>query len=169
MTASTTTEAKTAAKPQTSTGLAGQTVGDTAVCAVNQTQLIYRGYEIADLAANATFEEVAYLILVGEKPNDQQLKAFNDELHSMREVDTGILEIIGKIATSKAGEADVHPMSILRTGVSLLSHVDPECEDNSPEAEMRKSKRLLAKIPTLIGAMQMARDGKEPRRSPIRT
>ena len=47
-------------------GLAGQTVGDTSVCAVNQTQLIYRGYEIADLAAHATFEEVAFLLLVGQ-------------------------------------------------------------------------------------------------------
>ena len=46
-------------------GLAGQTIGDTSVCAVNQTQLMYRGYEIADLAANATFEEVAYLLLIG--------------------------------------------------------------------------------------------------------
>ncbi len=45
-------------------GLAGQTIGETAVCAVNQTQLIYRGYEIADLAANASFEEVAFLLLV---------------------------------------------------------------------------------------------------------
>jgi 2-methylcitrate synthase/citrate synthase II len=156
-----TTATQSAPKPQASTGLAGQTVGDTAVCAVNQTQLIYRGYEIADLAANATFEEVAYLILVGEKPNDQQTRAFTDELNSMREVDAGILEIVGKIAKTKAGEADIHPMSILRTGVSLISHVDPECEDHSPEAEMRKSKRLLAKIPTLIGAMQMARDGKQ--------
>ena len=59
-------------------GLAGQTIGDTAVCAVIQTQLMYRGYEIADLAAHATFEEVAYLLLVGHKPNDEDLKAFSD-------------------------------------------------------------------------------------------
>ena len=49
---------------------------------------------------------------------------------------------------------------MLRTGVSLLSHLDPECEDNSPEAEMRKSKRLLAKIPTLIGVCQAELDGR---------
>jgi len=46
----------TETKPQDSRGLAGQTIGDTDICSVNQTQLIYRGYEIADLAANATFE-----------------------------------------------------------------------------------------------------------------
>ena len=48
-------------------GLAGQTIGETQICSVNQTQLIYRGYEIADLAANASFEEVSYLLLVGHK------------------------------------------------------------------------------------------------------
>ena len=51
-------------------------------------------------------------------------------------------------------------MSILRTGVSLLSHLDPECEDNSAEAELRKSKRLMAKIPAIIGCGQAARDGR---------
>ncbi len=157
----TTTQSKPA-KPQDSRGLAGQTAGDTAICSVNQTQLIYRGYEIADLAANATFEQVAYLLLHGDKPNEQQLKDFKSELAAMREVDPGILEVIGKIAQSESGKDDVHPMSILRTGVSLISHVDPETEDNSPEAGLRKSKRLLAKIPTIIGHMQMARDGKTP-------
>jgi citrate synthase len=55
-----------------------------------------------------------------------------------------------------------HPMSILRTGVSLLSHLDPDCEDNSPAAELRKSKRLLAQIPTVIGACQRTLDGQSP-------
>ncbi|HWB19578.1 MAG TPA: citrate/2-methylcitrate synthase, partial [Phycisphaerales bacterium] len=91
-----------------------------------------------------------------------ELKAFKDELVSMRSVDSGILEVIGKVAQHHPGSPDVHPMSILRTGVSLLSHVDPECEDNSPAAELRKAKRLLAKIPTIIGYGQMSRDGKKP-------
>jgi citrate synthase len=158
MSTATTAEAKPAKVPDTR-GLAGQTVGDTAICAVTQTQLIYRGYEIADLAANATFEEVAFLLLVGHKPSSAELKAFKDELVSMREVDQSVLNEIGRIAQIKPA---VHPMSILRTGVSLLSHVDPECEDNSPEAEVRKAKRLLAKIPTIIGYGQMSRDGRKP-------
>jgi len=149
-------------KPVDTRGLAGQTVGDTQICAVTQTQLIYRGFEIADLAENATFEEVAFLLLVGHKPTAAELKAFKDEIVGMRSVDQGILDIVGRIAESKPGQPDVHPMSILRTGVSLLSHVDPECEDNSPEAELRKSKRLLAKIPTIIGYGQMRRDGRKP-------
>ncbi len=154
-----TTETKPASKSKDTRGLAGQTVGDTSVCAVTQTQLIYRGYEIADLAENATFEEVAYLLLIGEKPSAAQLDAFKKEQASMRDVDSGILDIVANVAAHQPGSHDVHPMSILRTGVSLLSHVDPDAEDNSREAELRKSKRLLAKIPTLIGAMQNARDG----------
>jgi citrate synthase len=153
------------AKPRTpadTRGLAGQAVGDTSICSVNQTQLIYRGYEIADLAANATFEEVAFLLLIGHKPSAAELKAFKDELGSMRPVDQGILDVIARIAKIEPGQPGVHPMSILRTGVSLLSHVDPEVEDNSPAAELRKSKRLLAKIPTIIGHGQMSRDRKTP-------
>ena len=156
------TEVKaTSSKPKDTRGLAGQTIGDTEICAVNQTQLMYRGYEIADLAKNATFEEVAFLLLEGHKPSESELKSFKEELASMREVDQGVLDVVGKIASCHdAGE--VHPMSILRTGVSLISHIDPDVEDNSPEAEMRKSKRLLAKIPTIIGHGQMCRDGKTP-------
>ena len=65
-------------------GLAGLTAGDTSICAVNQTQLIYRGYEIADLAANASFEEVAFLLLVGHKPNPQELADFDARLKASR-------------------------------------------------------------------------------------
>ncbi|HWB20595.1 MAG TPA: citrate/2-methylcitrate synthase, partial [Phycisphaerales bacterium] len=69
MATSTTASAPASSKTPDTRGLAGQTVGDTSICAVTQTQLIYRGYEIADLAANATFEEVAFLLLVGHKPS----------------------------------------------------------------------------------------------------
>ncbi len=140
-------------------GLAGQTIGDTAVCAVNQTQLMYRGYEIADLAANATFEEVAFLLLVGHKPNETELKDFSTELASLRTIPKGVQDAIVDIA-NRTPEA--HPMSVLRTAISLLSHGCPSCEDNSPEAELEKSKYLLARIPTCIGVHQMALDGKDP-------
>lgn len=137
-------------------GLAGQTIGETKVCSVNQTQLIYRGFEIADLAANATFEEVSYLLLKGSKPSASELAAFTERLVSERPVSDEILDVVASVATAP----DVHPMDILRTGISLLAHHDPDCEDNSPEAEERKSVRLLAKIPTIIGASQAARDGR---------
>ena len=139
-------------------GLAGQTIGDTQVCSVNQTQLIYRGFEIADLAAHATFEEVAFLLLVGHKPSDAEVAAFSDELIDMRTPSAGVREMIEQI--SKA-TPDAHPMDVLRSGLSLASHHDPDCEDNSPEAELRKAKRLLAIIPTIIGTHQSALDGRQ--------
>ena len=65
------------AKPVDTRGLANQVIGETKVCAVTQTELIYRGYEIADLAEKATFEGVAHLVLVGHKPTDAELAAFD--------------------------------------------------------------------------------------------
>ncbi len=151
--------ATTAPKIADARGLAGQTIGDTTICSVNQTQLIYRGYEIADLAAHATFEEVAHLLLVGHKPTANELSAFDADLRSVRRIPVVVRDAIVKIAveTPKA-----HPMSVLRTAVSMLSHLDPDCEDNSAEAELRKSCRLFAQIPTCIGTHQRALDGKTP-------
>ena len=149
----------TEVKPQAAVGLAGVTVGDTKICAVGQTSLIYRGFEIADLAEHATFEAVAHVLLVGHKPSDQELAAFKAELASMRAIPVGLKKLLREIAGVPPG---AHPMAILRTGVSYLSHFDPDSEDNSPPSELRKSKRLLAQIPTIIGHGQMLRDGKEP-------
>ena len=146
-------------KPVDTRGLAGQTVGETSICAVTQTELIYRGYEIADLAEHASFEEVAFLLLVGHKPTTAELSAFKTEVASMRAIPTSVRDAIVRVAKESP---KAHPMSILRTGVSLLSHLDPDCEDNSPAAGLRKSKRLLAQIPTIIGACQRTLDGASP-------
>ncbi len=139
-------------------GLAGLTAGDTSICAVNQTQLIYRGYEIADLAANASFEEVAFLLLVGHKPNPQELADFDARLKASRTPPPAATALIREIAKTAP---NTHPMSALRTAVSMAGHLDHECEDNEPEAELAKSIRLTAMIPTLIGAHQTALDGKD--------
>ena len=153
------TQEKQTNKPEDQRGLAGQVIGDTSVCAVNQTQLMYRGYEIADLAASATFEEVAHLLLIGHKPSEEELSSFKSELIQMRSVPEGVKNAIMQIATESP---DAHPMGVLLSAVSLLSHHCPACEENSDEADLLKSKHLLAKIPTCIGIYQMALDGKEP-------
>jgi 2-methylcitrate synthase/citrate synthase II len=153
--ATTTTEMK----PKDDRGLAGQTVGDTEICRVGQTELLYRGYEIADLAEHATFEEVAHLLLVGHKPSAAELQAFRAELAAERAIPDGLERLLAQIAGDPPG---AHPMGILRTGVSYLSHFDPDAEDNGVEAELRKAKRLLAKIPTIIGYGQMVREGRSP-------
>ena len=140
-----------------SSGLQGQIAGKTAICAVNQTELIYRGYEIADLAANATFEEVAFLLLIGHKPSAAELDAFKKELIAERTLPPLVTEVIRKTATLP----NAVPMDILRSAVSVLGHLDPQCQDVSAEADLAKSKRLLAKIPTIIGHMQNVIDGRD--------
>ncbi len=135
-------------------GLEGIEAGTTSVCSVEQGQLLYRGYEIHDLAEHATFEEVAHLLLVGHKPSTSELAAFKRELAPLRSVPEWILDIVRRVAPKS------HPMDALRTGVSLLSHIDPDVADNSPAANLRKAKRLLAAIPTVIGDGQRAIDGK---------
>ena len=146
--------------PTHAKGLEGVIAGESAICNVEQTSLIYRGYEIADLAANASFEEVAFLLLVGHKPSDAQLASFKAEVSSMRALPAPILEFL-----SASGELvnnhNAVPMDILRSAVSMLGHFDSDCQDNSAEANLRKSKSLLAKIPTIIGHMQNAIDAKD--------
>ncbi|MFK7758505.1 MAG: citrate/2-methylcitrate synthase [Phycisphaerales bacterium] len=146
--------------PTHAKGLEGVIAGETDICNVEQTSLIYRGYEIADLAANATFEEVAYLLLVGEKPTPDQLSAFQTELVNERSLPAPVVEFL-KTSGDLVNNHSAVPMDILRTAVSIQSHVDPDCRDNSPEANLSKSKRLLAKIPTIIGHMQNSIEGKD--------
>ncbi|MCB9838900.1 MAG: citrate synthase [Phycisphaeraceae bacterium] len=147
----------TTATPTKPAGLEGIIAGDSDICAVNQTSLIYRGYEIADLAANATFEEVAFLLLVGHKPTAAELDAFKKELIHERAIPDHARDVIKRCALGDG----MHPMDVLRTGVSYLAQFDKDCQDNSPEAELRKAKRLLAKIPTIIGHMQNVIDGRD--------
>ncbi len=138
-------------------GLEGVVAGPTTICNVGQGQLVYRGYEIHDLAEHATFEGVAHLLLVGHKPDDEELKAFDAQLKAEREIPDLVIDVIRKSAKLP----NAVPMDILRTAVSVLGHVDPECQDNSPEAELRKAVRLTAKIATIIGHMQNVIDGRE--------
>ncbi|MCA9280052.1 MAG: citrate synthase [Phycisphaeraceae bacterium] len=141
-------------------GLEGVSAGETSICAVDQTSLIYRGYEIADLAAHATFEEVAYLLLVGHKPNANELRFFKDELVANRAVSPQVIAYLREVAPMLRNGPAV-PMDVLRTCVSIMGNYDADAQDNSPEAELRKAKRLLAQIPTAIGHMQRLVDKKE--------
>lgn len=139
-------------------GLEGVIAGETQICSVEQGALIYRGYEIHDLAKNATFEAVAYLLLVGHKPSPDELAAFKRDLTGERALPSSVVDFLHTcVEPLHAGTAV--PMDVLRTAVSILAHTDPDCQDNSAEANLRKSKRLTAKIPTIIGHMQNVYDG----------
>ncbi|QKK09487.1 MAG: citrate synthase [Planctomycetota bacterium] len=144
----------------TSKGLEGIIAGDTQICSVAQGDLIYRGYEIHDLAANATFDEVAHLLLVGHKPDAKELQFFRDELIANRALPTQVIDYL-RAAKPMLKEGTCVPMDALRTAVSILGNLDKDSQDNSPEANLRKAKRLTAKIPTIIGHMQNIIDGKE--------
>ncbi len=141
-------------------GLEGIVAGESAICSVEQGKLIYRGYEIHDLAAHANFEQVAFVLLEGRKPNEKELDRFKAELVAERSLPEPVVQfLISSGPMLKAGTAV--PMDILRTAVSILGNLDQDSQDNSPSANLRKAKRLLAKTPTIIGHMQNVIDGRE--------
>ena len=119
-------------------------------------RLVYRGYDIEDLARGASYEEVLYLLWHGSLPTREELDAFTADLAAERAVDDGVLDAVRTLAD--AGE---RPMAALRTAVSMLSAFEPE-EDADPEdldATLRKGRRITAKIPTVLAAFERARQG----------
>lgn len=117
--------------------------------------LLYRGYNIHDLAEKSTFEETTYLLLNGKLPTRAELDEFDAELRRSRAIPD---EVVGVIESVKSA----HPMAVLRTAVSALSAFDPEAGDNSEEATYRKGIRLTAQVPTIIMAHQAIRNGARP-------
>ena len=118
-------------------------------------KLHYRGYNIDDLATNCSFEEVIYLVMLGELPTETQLKNFTSEVRSNMVLPDPIQDII-------RATKDAHPMDVLRTAISALAAFDPEVDDNSAEATLRKGTRLTAMAPTIVTAHARIRDGKDP-------
>ncbi len=118
-------------------------------------KLLYRGYDIHDLAEKSNFEETAYLVMNGELPTQTRLDAFDADLKAARELPGEILDIIRLTRNS-------HPMDVLRSAISALSAYDPDTEDNSSEATLRKGIRLTAQAATIVAAHARIRDGNEP-------
>ena len=118
-------------------------------------KLLYRGYNIHDLAEKSTFEEVAYLLLYGSLPSQEQLDEIDAALKSNRTIPE---EVYSVIELTKDG----HPMDVLRTAVSALSSFDPEVEDNSSDAVRRKGLRLTSQAATIICAHYRIREGLQP-------
>ena len=135
----------TETKPSYSPGLAGVIAGETAICWVDPNAgLMYRGYDIHEMAKQANFEEVAYLLLNGELPSAQELMDFGKEIARQRELPEAVLDMIRLLPKT------MHPMDVLRTGVSMLAGFDPELNDHSHEANVRKSIRLIARVSSLV-------------------
>jgi len=132
--------------PAYSPGLEGVIAGESALCQVDEGEhgLRYRGYAVSDLAEQATFEEVAYLLLYGKLPISKELEDFSTQLRTQWPLPGPVEAFIGVVPP------DAHPMEILRTGISLLGMTDPDAAPNSHEANLRKSVRLMAQIPIII-------------------
>jgi citrate synthase len=117
-------------------------------------RLIYRGYDIHDLAEKSTFEEACYLLWHGKLPTQKELDDLSRSLAEHRELPPQILQIIDLVKAS-------HPMDVLRTGVSALAAFDPDTEDNSPKANLRKAIRLTAQMPTIVAVHERIRKGQK--------
>ena len=124
-------------------GLRGQVAGETALCTVGKTGtgLTYRGYDITDLADNAQFEEVAYLLLRGKLPNQDELDAYKTKLKSLRNLPEALKLVLEQIPK------DAHPMDVMRTGCSMLGNLETE-QDFSEQDD--KIDRMLAVFPAII-------------------
>jgi citrate synthase len=139
------------AKPAYSPGLEGIIAGESAIGLVDGDRgLFYRGYDTHDLAREATFEHVAFLLLHGE------LKSFRGELIANRALPEPV------IAMLRLQPKDATLMDVLRTGVSMLGAFDPDLNDLSHDANIRKSIRLVARLGTLAATGRRILDGKEP-------
>ena len=124
-------------------GLRGQVAGETALCTVGKTGtgLAYRGYDVSDLADNAQFEEVAYLLLRGKLPNQQELDAYKKKLQGLRGLPHALKTVLENIPKN------AHPMDVMRTGASMLGNLETE-QDFSEQDD--KIDRMLALFPSII-------------------
>lgn len=124
-------------------GLAGVVAGESAICTVGTSHgLNYRGFDIYDLANNATFEEVAYLLIYGELPNTKELNNYKQELIKQRDLSDTIKTILENIPKKS------HPMDVMRTACSALGCLEPENEDFSNQDKVLT--KLLGKFSSML-------------------
>lgn len=124
-------------------GLRGQVAGETSLCTVGKTGsgLTYRGMDISVLAENAKFEEVAYLLLRGALPKQQELDSYINKIISLRDLPKVLKDTLERIPST------AHPMDVVRTGCSILGNLEPE---KSFEQQDEVIDRLLASLPSMI-------------------
>jgi len=124
-------------------GLRGQVAGETSLCTVGKTGtgLTYRGLDISLLAEKARFEEVAYLLLRGHLPTQDELDSYVGKIKSLRELPQALKDVLERIP------ATAHPMDVMRTGCSMLGNLEPE---SSFDQQDEIIDRLLAILPSII-------------------
>jgi citrate synthase len=161
---STATAEKSPASPTASApkkpsgGLEGVVAAKSEICFIdgNAGKLIYRGYDIADLVENATFEEVAFLLWDGKLPNKSELATLKKQLSESMALPEHVMAIL------KSLPKQTQMMDALRTAASALGATDPDLENNDPAANRRKAVKLAAQFPTIVTAFHRLRDGQQP-------
>ena len=118
--------------------------------------LRYRGYDVADLVRDSSFEEVCFLLLRGELPNAEQLATFKEELRTARSIPTEVEAVVDDSARY------ARPMEAMRSMGSALSFSDPDKASNEPDANQRKAVRLIAQLPTVMARYRRRYYGLEP-------
>jgi citrate synthase len=142
-------------------GLEGVFVAESALSDIDGDagRLVYRGYDIEDLAEQSSYEEVLYLLWYGHLPTRNELAEFEASMAAERVIDDRAVEAIRLLVD--AGE---EPMAALRTAVSLLSAFETErdADPSDIEAARRKARRITAAMPTVLAAFERLRNGAEP-------
>ncbi|MCX7444798.1 bifunctional 2-methylcitrate synthase/citrate synthase [Corynebacterium sp. P7003] len=144
-------------QPTIHKGLGGVVVDSTAVSKVvpETNSLTYCGYPVQDLAANCSFEEVAYLLWHGELPTPEQLGEFSDRERSLRDLEPGLVDLVRGLPTT------CHPMDVLRTAVSWIGTQDPDAYSRDSGHIRDSGMHLLAKLPTIVALDMRRRRGQE--------
>lgn len=139
-------------------GLEGIVAAQTAISFIDgiNGRLFYRGIDINELAEHSTFEETTALLWYGDLPTRRQLDSFRRKMVENRLVPNEIIALLLLLPKKTT------PMGVLRTAVSALAPFDPETGDNSLEANVHKSIRLTAAMPTIVAAWERIRNGLWP-------
>ncbi len=139
-------------------GLEDVIAARSAVCAIDGAagRLFYRGYEIGELAGVVPFEEVTALLWSGERPDAARAADFRARLEAARGLPAPIEAMLRGLPR------DCHPLDALRTAISLDAALDPDAADSGLEANLRKSFRLMARVPEVVAAWHRIRTGRAP-------
>lgn len=138
-------------------GLDGIVIDESTKSLVNGTEgkLIYSGYKIEDLAANALYEEVVYLLWEGHLPTQAEFAKLRSEIASAAALPQPVMDFL------MGAPKDGNPMDVLRTAVSMLGLYDADAGDNSPAANRRKATRLTGQVATIVANWPRIRSGKD--------
>jgi len=139
-------------------GLQGVVVTESSISHIDgkKGKLIYRGYDISDLAKNSCYEEVVFLLWYKRLPTRKELATFRKKLRNQRDIDKSTYAIM------KHGAKQTDSMDVLNTLTTYLGQTDPDLNNNDREANIRKGMHLTAQFPTIVANYWRIHEGKKP-------